>query len=228
MSSDAGRLALLDTDAQHAQRLARELRAQGWRVAWFRDGDDFLVSKAPYGFGFYLVDLSLAGVEGARLVRLLRRRSNAGVVAMSEPRERSLRTALEAGADMYLPKPLAPEDAALAVRAVLRRTGDAARRRVWQLDPRSRQLFTPAGETVPLSETDVQVLGCFLGDGGAAVSAEALCAALGRPAAPQADNGLHATVYRLRRRVQRVSDEALPLQSQAGAGYVFRSPLSLR
>lgn len=39
------------------------------------------------------------------------------------------------------------------------------------------------------------------------------------------DNALSATIYRLRRRIERATDCVVPLQSLSRVGYVFKGPL---
>ena len=43
----------------------------------------------------------------------------------------------------------------------------------------------------------------------------------------ETDDGLSATIYRLRRRIERATPTLVPLQSKSRVGYVFRAPLQL-
>ena len=54
---------------------------------------------------------------------------------------------------------------------------------------------------------------------------EALCQQLGRPVTEEPDNALSATIYRLRRRIERATDSVVPLQSLSRVGYVFKGTL---
>ena len=54
---------------------------------------------------------------------------------------------------------------------------------------------------------------------------QALCERLGRPVLDTSDNGLHAMIYRLRRRIEKVTGSVVPLQSQSRVGYVFKAPI---
>uniref|UniRef100_UPI0013D0C4E1 response regulator transcription factor n=3 Tax=Pseudomonadota TaxID=1224 RepID=UPI0013D0C4E1 len=60
------------------------------------------------------------------------------------------------------------------------------------------------------------------------VTREALLAKLGREVPEGSeDDGLSATIYRLRRRIERATPALVPLQSKSRVGYVFRAPLTL-
>jgi two-component system OmpR family response regulator len=222
-------LALVDGDVGYSSSLAEHLRELGIQVRHFGDSSDLIAEPDAFGFEFYAFDLALAGVDGVEMIRILRRRTNAGIVVVSDrlPSE-VFDSVIIAGADMYLAKPIRFGQIALAIQAVHRRIARAAETQAqWKLDRRAGQLIAPDGKRVELSGTDVAVLECFAGAAGATVSREALRATLGGPPTEQPDNLLHATIYRLRRRIERVTSTRVPLQSQPRVGYVFRAPLRL-
>ena len=128
---------------------------------------------------------------------------------------------------MYLAKPVQFEQVIAAVEAVQRRARGMARQVLaWKLNRRGRQLVAPDGACVDLSDIDLTVLGCLIDAKGAAVTRDALCERLGRKADGNAPDGLNAIVYRLRRRIEKATPMAVPLQSKARVGYVFRADLT--
>ena len=50
---------------------------------------------------------------------------------------------------------------------------------------------------------------------------------LGKTADFEASGGLNGTIFRLRRRIERATPGAVPLQTKSGVGYVFRAPLRM-
>ena len=220
-------LCIIDDDREYTEFLGQYLGQQGIAVTRFLDSDDFLTSEGAFDFDFYLVDLMLPGVDGLDLIRLLRRRSEAGIVVVSgRLGSEVLDTVLTAGADMYLAKPLRFEQIALAIKAVVRRTNIGARPLPpWRLDRQASALTTPQGVVVRLSETDLAVLACFVDAEGATVTRASLCERLRREQTAESDNWLHATIYRLRRRLEQATEELVLLQSHSRVGYVFRSRL---
>ena len=220
-------LCIIDDDREYTEYLGQYLTGQGIAVSSYLDSDDFLTSRNAFDFDFYLIDLMLPGVDGLDLIRLVRRRSDAGIVVVSARLgSEVLDTVLTAGADMYLAKPLRFEQILLATQAVLRRASIGAKPQPpWQLDRSASTLTTPLGVAVRLSETDLAVLACFAEADGAVVPRASIGARLGREQTAESDNWLHATIYRLRRRLEQATEEPVPLQSQARVGYVFRSKL---
>lgn len=221
-------LALIDDDQDFAEFLAQHLRAQQCAVRVFSDSNDLLADHDAFGFDFYVLDLTLPGVDGIELLRILRRRTQVGMLVVSGRLTPDVfDQAITAGADMYLAKPVRLEQVALAVLAVQRRAVAAQEQTtVWRLDTGTSELTAPDGSRVSLSDKDLTLMECFLEAAGAPVSREMLRQRLGRAETEDlADNLLHASIYRLRRRIERATPQVVPLQSQARQGYVFRANL---
>ena len=220
-------LALVDDDTEYSEFLAQHLRNQGVDVQAYGDSSDLLADLEPYRFDFYVLDLMLPGVDGAELIRILRKRTQAGVLIVSgRLGPEVFAEVINAGADMYLTKPVTFEQVELAIRAVHRRIMTTAKTATaWKLDGRRSVLTAPDGQLVELSPTDLLVMQCFLKAQGEVVSRDHIRELLGYTSATDSDNSLHATIYRLRRRIERVTPLAVPLQSQQKVGYQFRAPL---
>jgi DNA-binding response OmpR family regulator len=220
-------LALIDDDADYTEFLSQHLGEQGVRVSVFGDSNDLLTDDGAYGFEFYVIDLMLPGVAGLELIKLVRRRTNVGLLVVSgRLAPEVFRQVVSAGADMYLAKPVLFEQVISAIEAVQRRARPTnAADAPWTLDRRARQLIAPDGAGIDLSDIDVALLTCLLGAKGETVTREALCHALGRAPDGDAPDGLNAIVFRLRRRIERATPLTAPLQSKPRVGYVFKSPL---
>ena len=221
-------LALVDDDAEYTEFLAQHLRARGMDVDVFADSHDLMALDDPYGYDFYVVDLMLPGIDGVNLIKLLRRRSNAGVLVVSGRLAAEVfREVLTAGADMYMAKPVQFEQVEIAIEAVQRRAApaNATQEAAWVLDRRAGQLVAPDGARVELSEADRTLLECFLEAAGEVVTRDALRRALGKSDDEEVGDGLNATIYRLRRRIEKATPSVVPLQSRSRVGYVFRATL---
>lgn len=221
------KVALVEDDKEFAEYLSQYLRERGAEVRLFADSSDLLTSSAAFDFDFYVVDLMLPGVDGVELIKLLRRRSNVGLLVVSGRLGPDVfRDVVQAGADMYLAKPVQFEQVALAVQAVQRRVGNGHAPGIWRLDRVHSDLIAPDGARIALSEADVVVMNCFFEAGGEVVPREVLCLALGKPATDGPDDGLNAIIYRLRRRIERATPALVPLQSRSRVGYIFKAVLT--
>ncbi len=227
MSTFPSTLAIVDDDRDFAEYLAQFLRQHDVAVTVFNDSDEFLTSPGAFEFDFYVVDLMLPGVDGVDLVRLIRRKGQSGIIVVSGRAGADVfDSVMRAGADMHLMKPVRLEQVGLAIEAVYRRVQSSrALATVWRLDRASRKLVAPEGTRIELSEHDLAVVECFVAAEGATVTRATLCERLGRDPLTEADNLLHAAIYRLRRRIERATPSAVPLHSEPKVGYTFRAPL---
>ncbi len=221
-------LALIDDDPEYTEFLSQFLTEHGIDVTVFDSSNALLAHEDAYGFDFYLVDQMLPGINGLDLIDVLRRRTTAGVVVVSgRLAPEFFQQVVDAGADMYLAKPVQFEQVIAAVEAVQRRARGMARQPLaWKVNRRGRQLVAPDGACVDLSDIDLTVLGCLMEAKGAAVTRDALCERLGRKADGEASDGLNAIVYRLRRRIEKATPMPVPLQSKSRVGYLFRAELT--
>jgi two-component system, OmpR family, response regulator len=220
-------LALIDDDKDYAEFLAQYLREQGVRVRVYADSNDLLADADGHRYEFYVVDLMLPGVNGVELIKILRRRTNAGLLVVSGRMSTEVfKEVIAAGADMYLSKPVQFEQVAVAIGAVQRRVAVATPTdSVWRLDWHARELVAPDGARIELSGGDLTVMECFLNAKGAPVERDVLRLRLGIGKDTDNVNGLNATIYRLRRRIERATPVVVPLQSKSRVGYVFKAPL---
>ena len=222
-------IALIDDDKEYADFLSQYLRSLDVQVQVFEDASQLLAHPDAHAFEFYLVDLMLAGIDGVSLISLLREKTSAGVLVVSGRLAPDVfKQVIEAGADMYLAKPVQFEQVALAIRAVHRRVATVASAdTAWRLDLRAGQLVAPDGARVDLSDIDQTVLSCFAEAQGEVVRRDTLRQRLGKSAEDDATDGLNATIYRLRRRIERATPALVPLQSKSRIGYVFKAPLTV-
>jgi DNA-binding response OmpR family regulator len=221
-------LALIDDDAEYSEYLAQHLRGTGIDVSVFDDSNALLADDAAHRYDFYLVDLMLPGVDGVELIKVIRRRSDAGLLVVSgRLGPEVFASVMTAGADMYLAKPVQFDQVSLAIQAVQRRAArDVTTSKPWKLDRAARELLVPDGARVALSDADLIVIECFIDAAGQTVTRETLSKALGRESDDEGDNGLNAIIYRLRRRIERATPMLVPLQSRSRVGYWFRAPLA--
>lgn len=221
-------LALVDDDREYTDFLSQYLGEQGVEVQVFDDSNALLVHPQAYDYGFYVLDLMLPGVSGEELIKILRMRTQVGILVVSGRLGASvLDEVLTAGADMYLVKPVTFPQVALAVRTVHRRvSGGKAAEAAWKVDRRARQLLAPDGAGVDLSEGDLKLLECFVEAGGEVVTRDHLQQRMGRSNPDDTTDGVYAAIFRLRRRIERATSLNVPLQSKARVGYQFRAKLT--
>lgn len=203
-------------------------------VACYEDSDDFLLDLQAFDHEVYVIQFEQRGVRGIDLVRLIRRRTAAAVLVLADDTGPDFIAALESGADMVL-RPAAPGSHLRAAVAALRRRVQravppgaqaSASPTNWTLEEAQALLRAPDGTPIPLSDSDLAIMRCFAAAEGGQVARQTLVEQLWGAAAGVMDNALHATMYRLRKRIEQSGQPLAPVHAVSRVGYEFRAPLS--
>jgi DNA-binding response OmpR family regulator len=171
VTSPSVRVLIVEDDPGIADSLERGLSRAGYAAeavstaAAARDARDYDV---------VLLDLGLPDGDGVELCVDLRARADAAILVITARGEEPDRVAaLDAGADDYLVKPFGFAELTARIRAVLRRSRlsdtHVLRHGPLAIDTRTRQV-TGAGEEIPLTPTEFDILECLATDPGRVVT----------------------------------------------------------
>jgi two-component system response regulator RegX3 len=120
VSSD--RILVVDDEPAIVDAVTYALRASGFEVDTFGDGESALEAARANGYDVLVLDVRLPGLSGIEICRRLRSESDVPILiltAMDAEVDRVL--GLEAGADDYVTKPFSVAELVSRVRAILRR-----------------------------------------------------------------------------------------------------------
>ena len=114
---------MVDDDPTVADVVGLYLVRDGHTVECVRDGHEALRRIAEFQPDLVVLDLMLPGIGGLEVCRRLRERSPIPVVMLTALGDETDRLAgFEIGADDYVTKPFSPQELAMRVRSVLRRS----------------------------------------------------------------------------------------------------------
>ena len=219
------RLLLIEDDAALRLGLARQLEADGYRVDQAKDGEDGLFQAREYPVDLAIVDLGLPRLNGLAVVQRLRAdgRTLPILVLTARGSWQDKVVGLEAGADDYLVKPFEYPELAARVKALLRRSMNAASD-VLTLGPLSIDFSAQAarlnGEAMDLTAFEYRVLEYLVRERARVVSKQELSDYLYPHDEDRDSNVLEVLVGRLRRKLD--PDGALaPIETLRGRGYRF-------
>jgi two-component system, OmpR family, response regulator QseB len=118
------RILLVEDDSRIAEPVATDLRRRQHVVDVATDGREGLAFAQTGVHDLLLLDIMLPGVDGLTICRRLRDEGQQAMILMLTARDtvEDKVSALDAGADDYLPKPFNLEELAARVRAVARRS----------------------------------------------------------------------------------------------------------
>lgn len=222
-------LAIVEDDSTYSEYLSRHLSSLGIQVNCYPDASALLQAEDGLQQDFYVLDLTLPGMDGVALIEAVRQHSAAGVLVVSGRTEQQVfREVVTAGADMYLAKPVSHEQVATAIEAVHRRSRKSLQgTQPWRLDVAAAELVAPDSTRIGLSEGDLVVLKALAASADLSVTRDSLCQALGYEPGEHATAALNAAIFRLRRRIERATAAPAPLHSRSRIGYEFRGQLVL-
>jgi two-component system OmpR family response regulator len=225
---------VVDDDREIRELLARFLERHRLRVTAVRDGREARRAWTQGHYHLVVLDLMLPGESGLDLARWLRTQADTPIVmltAMGEETDRII--GLELGADDYVPKPFNPRELLARIRAVLRRAGEAADRRIehngaqalrfggWTLEPARRRLLNPDGVEVPLTGGEFDLLHALVERPNRVLTRDMLLDLLrGRQAGPF-DRAIDVAISRLRRKLEDDGRHAQLIKTVRGGGYVL-------
>jgi DNA-binding response OmpR family regulator len=126
-SDQPGRIVVVDDDPTVADVVGLYLVRDGHTVECVRDGHEALRRISEFQPDLVVLDLMLPGIGGLEVCRRLRVRSPIPVVMLTALGDETDRLAgFEIGADDYVTKPFSPQELAMRVRSVLRRSRGGA------------------------------------------------------------------------------------------------------
>jgi DNA-binding response OmpR family regulator len=240
IDGDASRALALAVAVVEDDRLLREeisihLVAHGFTVHAVGSAlalDD-IAQRAP--IGLYVIDLNLPGETGLSLAARLRKsRPEAGIVILTARVALSDRLAAyrEGGADVYLSKPVAPDELVLVLRGLGRRIRRASEIDDWKLSLRERTLTGPLpGQHFRLTHREKALLIALAQARDNTLESAALCDLFADDDESGSMNkhALEELVARLRRKFKVVQPEGAEpaIKSVWGYGYQLCVPIML-
>ena len=169
-----------------------------------------------------VLDLNLPGEDGLSIAARLRRTyPRIGIVMLTGRKQSTDRIiGYEAGADVYLTKPVSGEELIAVLRSLQRRLAPAARP-AWHLDPLTGVLTSPVGASAPLSPLECAVIRTMATGPESTASSEQLLQVCDDPTTEHEKNYLEVVISRLRRKLVplHLDPALLFIRAVRGKGY---------
>jgi two-component system, OmpR family, response regulator len=227
---------VVDDDPSVRQMIADYLADNEGRVTTLASGREIADVMARETIDLVVLDLRLPGEDGMQIARKLREESDVPIIMLTGRKDEADRVmGLELGADDYLTKPFSPRELLARIRALLRRSraqetvaDGLARIRAyrfagWELSVRLRRLTAPKGETVPLTNSEFNLLVAFLAAPQRVLSREQLLDLSRLHNDEVYDRSIDVQVGRLRKKLEAGAAQMDLIRTERGAGYVFTS-----
>lgn len=227
---------VVDDEAAICELLETYLSSQGYNVSIAHSGAQMRQCLSANPIDLVLLDLGLPGEDGLSLARFLREHSKVGIIIVTgrgEPVDRVV--GLEIGADDYVSKPFDLRELLARIRSVLRRmqpenkTGEPSSPGIrfsgWRLDMGARTLYTPAGEQVPLTTGEFELLVILVQNANRVLSRDQIMEQIYNREAGPFDRAVDMQVGRLRKKIEADPSNPELIKSVRGAGYIFTAKI---
>ncbi|WP_441249227.1 response regulator transcription factor [Kitasatospora sp. McL0602] len=224
-----GRVLVADDDAAIRRSLERGLRLSGYRVLLAADGPEALRVLTAEEPDVVVLDVSMPGLTGTEVCRLLRARGDeTPVLMLSALDEVADRVAgLQAGADDYLVKPFALEELVLRLQALLRRRPaqaptDVLRAGPLLIDPATREVHRD-GVELRLTRREFELLVQLVRNAGIVLTRDQLLERVWGYDFEVRTDAVDTFVSYLRRKLEAGGQPRL-IHTVRGVGFVLRLP----
>lgn len=231
---------LVDDDPGIRDLVSDFLSKHGYSVQTAENGAamDRAFEQADSLFDLVVLDLMMPGENGLEIARRLSGKGGPAIIMLSAMGEDSDRIiGLEVGADDYLPKPCNPRELLARIRAVLRRrqdsspdaTGVVAEFAGWRLDLVRRELTSPDGVLISLSDGEFSLLRVFVERPQQPLTREELLELSRGRETDSYDRSIDVQISRLRRKLDgAVRNHEELIRTVRNEGYMFTPKVTRR
>jgi DNA-binding response OmpR family regulator len=228
---DTKRILIVEDDESISLGLRMNLEAEGYEVEVADDGEEGLKRiRRDSDLDLVILDVMLPRLNGFEVVRLLRSEGNSVPIVVLSARgaEMDKVMGLQLGAEDYVTKPFGLAELLARVRAVLRRDAIARPRaeeliRTGELEINlaTRQV-SRAGNVVPLTQTEFDVLWCLVEAAGHVRSRDQIKARVWGPGHHGTQRTIDNFLAQLRAKLEPDPSEPRHLLTVRGVGYRFQ------
>jgi two-component system, OmpR family, response regulator CpxR len=218
---------LIEDDAELSALMEEYLSSREIALTTVHAGAEGLSRALEGSFDLVILDVMLPQLDGFEVLKQLRRRSAVPVIMLTARTSHADRvTALNAGADDYLPKPFSPDELLARIQAILRRVGKGSAYKPEILEANGIRLnsgtreVTCDGGPVEVTSIEYDILEVLVRSAGRVVSRDDLARFLYNRQANPLERALDVHVSHLRKKLER---GRTLIRTVRGVGYLFAS-----
>lgn len=225
------KILLVEDERSIAEGLKISLEAEGYLVAWAKDGIEAVAAWERIRPDLLVLDLMLPGMSGTEVCRTIRARSNVPIIMLTaRDAEVDRVVGLELGADDYLTKPFSTRELIARIRAILRRsTGPASDVPSEELPAeangvrvdRARHEVTVDGVAIELPPKEFELLALLVEHAGRVLTRDQLIDEVWGSSYVGDTKTLDVHIRRLRGRIEVVPHDPRRILTVRGIGYRF-------
>lgn len=226
------RILLVEDERSIAEGLKISLEAEGFHVAWAKDGSEAVAAWERLSPDMIVLDLMLPGISGIEVCRTIRTRSDVPILMLTaRDAEVDRVVGLELGADDYMTKPFSARELTARIRAILRRSPGGSSGALGREEhpveangvrvDRGRHEVTVDGGLVTMPPKEFDLLATLVEHAGRVLTRNQLIDEVWGSDYVGDTKTLDVHIRRLRGRVEVAPQEPVRIQTVRGVGYRF-------
>lgn len=225
------RILLVEDDHDLRESVEECLSLAGYNIRGVSSGMECYRALGESTFNIAIIDLGLPDQDGFILANYIRKNTAMKVIILTarssvEDRVRGY----DAGADLYLVKPVDFRELTAAINSLGERILPALDPRVstperWQLVRDSWQIVAPDGVIISLTGKELHFVETLLVNHGKPVKRETIIEQLGYGDVEYASRAMDSLVRRLRRKIESSTRCEPPIRTVHAIGYCFSAPV---
>ncbi len=218
------RVLVVDDEPEIRRFLRASLKTRQHEVLEAENGASAMAQIRQNHPDLLILDLGLPDLDGVEVTRRVREWSQIPIIILSvRGREVDKIEALNAGADDYLTKPFGVGELLTRIQAVMRRTGSAGTKPVYQAGDLqvdcNRRLVTLAGKEVELTPTEFEILSILAQNAGKVVTQRHLIQKIWGAVYENESRLLRVNISNLRHKIEPDSNQPSYILTELGVGY---------
>ena len=227
----AGRIIMVEDDQDLRDTIVEYLTRVGFDVTAVATGLAFYHALAEQTFSIAVIDLGLPDMDGLQLADYIRNNTEMRCIILTARDSVDARVSgYDAGADLYLVKPVDCRELSSALSRMLRRTTAADQNKetgnYWRLNRQNSTLISPSHTIISLTSREMDFLLCLAVSPEMPISRDTILKSMKYPDDDQSHRALESLIRRLRRKIERACGSS-PILTSYGVGYSFSAPLTV-
>ncbi len=221
------RVLVIEDEPDLQDALVTFLNMEGMQAHGVGNLTDAQAWMSTHDFDVVLLDLGLPDGDGLNWLRKRHDLRDKGVIITTSRSDGLSRVSgIRAGADVYLVKPVLPEEIVSLVQNLMRRLRGQVQS-FWVLDDTGWRLLAPDGRALKLTHSENVLLHRLAKSAGQAVSREDLAISLGHEPEHYDVRRLEILIRRLRNKAKEAWGDILPLETAHRQGYAFTANIRI-
>lgn len=222
-------IAMIEDDMELAGMLTSYLKQFNINVTNYDDPFMALSSFNMHKYQLVILDLTLPGLDGLEVCKEIVKKHKVPIIISSARSDITDKvTALELGADDYLPKPYDPRELEVRIKTILRRYNISVsdnqsikQKQIFNLDKEKKEI-TKNGEFIKFTAAEYEIFSLFIERCGFVISREEIfdnCTILNSD--DENSSSLAVIINRIRQKIEKDPKNPEFLQTIRGMGYRF-------